>query len=107
MRTVCSVFRFAGFDVSHSADYPGWKPEPASEIVRTAEAVHQDVLGKKAALIAMHAGLECGVIGEKYPGMEMASIGPSMWDVHTPDEKVSIASVARFWDLLLAIIERA
>ena len=56
---------------------------------------------------AIHAGLECGLIGEKYPGMEMASIGPSMWDVHTPDERVSIHSVQNFWRLLTAILERA
>jgi dipeptidase D len=56
---------------------------------------------------AIHAGLECGLIGEKYPGMEMASIGPSMWDVHTPDEHVSIPSVANFWKLLVAILAKA
>jgi dipeptidase D len=56
---------------------------------------------------AIHAGLECGLIGEKYPAMEMASIGPSMWDVHTPDEHVSIPSVANFWKLLLAILRKA
>jgi dipeptidase D len=54
---------------------------------------------------AMHAGLECGIIGEKYPGMEMVSIGPNMWDLHTPEEKVSISSSARFLDFLKAIIE--
>jgi dipeptidase D len=53
---------------------------------------------------AIHAGLECGLIGEKYPDVQMASIGPDMWDVHTPDEHVNIASVGRFWALLLAVL---
>jgi dipeptidase D len=61
--------------------------------------------GKPMAVKALHAGLECGIIGEKYPGMEMVSIGPDMWDVHTPEEKVSISSVARFWEFLKAVIE--
>jgi dipeptidase D len=58
------------------------------------------------AIKAIHAGLECGLIGEKYPGMEMASIGPSMWDVHTSDEHVSIPSVRNFWTLLTAVLAR-
>ena len=56
---------------------------------------------------AIHAGLECGILRGKYPGMEMASIGPSMWDVHTPDEHVSIPSVQSFWRLLTGVLERA
>ena len=65
---VATVFGFGGFAVEQSGDYPGWKPEPSSDIVRTAQTVHEEVLGRKPELIAMHAGLECGVIGEKYPG---------------------------------------
>ncbi len=57
-------------------------------------------------IVAIHAGLECGLIGEKYPGMEMASIGPDMWDVHTPDEHVSIPSVGRFWTLLKTVLAK-
>ena len=56
--------------------------------------------------MAIHAGLECGLIGEKYPGMQMVSIGPDMWDVHTPEEKVSISSVASFWKLMVALVEK-
>ena len=69
--------------------------------------MHQALLGKPMVVKAIHAGLECGIIGEKYPGMEMASIGPSMWDVHTPDERVSIGSVQRFWRLLTAVLAQA
>ncbi|HET7754464.1 MAG TPA: aminoacyl-histidine dipeptidase [Anaeromyxobacteraceae bacterium] len=102
---IASTSRLAGFDVRHSGGYPGWKPEPGASIVRLVDRVHRELFGKPMIVKAIHAGLECGLIGEKYPGMEMASIGPSMWDVHTPDEHVSIPSVANFWKLLVAILE--
>jgi dipeptidase D len=105
-RMVSTVFRLGGFAVEHSGDYPGWKPEPGSDIVRTAQAVHERVFGKAAELIAMHAGLECGVIGEKYPGMQMISFGPQIVDVHSPSERVKISSVGPFYRLLTGILER-
>ncbi len=105
-RMVASVFRFAGFEVEQSGDYPGWKPEPASDIVRAAVAAHQEVLGKNPGLIAMHAGLECGVIGEKYPGMQMISFGPQIVDVHSPSERIKISSVGPFYQLLTGLLER-
>ena len=105
-RMVSTVFGFAGFTVEQSGNYPGWKPEPASDIVRTAQAVHQDVFGKPAELIAMHAGLECGVIGEKYPGMQMISFGPHIVDVHSPSERIKISSVAPFYRLLAGVLEK-
>jgi dipeptidase D len=105
-RMVATVFGFAGFTVEQSGDYPGWKPEPGSDIVRTAQAVHQDVLGRKPELIAMHAGLECGVIGEKYPGMQMISFGPHIVDVHSPSERIKISSVGPFYRLLTGLLER-
>ena len=103
---VTQVFGLASFTVDQSGDYPGWKPEPASDIVRTAQAVHQEVLGRKPELIAMHAGLECGVIGEKYPGMQMISFGPHIVDVHSPSERIKISSVAPFYNLLTGLLER-
>lgn len=105
-RMVATVFGFAGFAVEQSGNYPGWKPEPASDIVRTAQAAHQDVFGKPAELIAMHAGLECGVIGEKYPGMQMISFGPHIVDVHSPSERVKISSVGPFYRLLTGLLEK-
>jgi len=96
----------AGFDVRLEGAYPGWKPEPGASLVQTLTVTNEDLFGKPLAIIAIHAGLECGLIGEKYPGMEMASIGPDMFDVHTPDERVSIPSVANFWKLLTAVLER-
>jgi dipeptidase D len=105
-RMVATVFRLAGFDVEQSGDYPGWKPEPASDIVKTCLAVHQELLGTKPELIAMHAGLECGVIGEKYPGMQMISFGPHIVDVHSPSERIKISSVGPFYRLLTGVLER-
>jgi dipeptidase D len=105
-RMVATAFRLAGFEVEQSGGYPGWKPEPNSEIVRKLQTVHEEVFGEPAKLIAMHAGLECGVIGEKYPGMQMASFGPTIVDPHSPNERVEISSVAGFWRYLKAALER-
>jgi dipeptidase D len=105
-RMVATVFRLAGFEVEHSGGYPGWKPEPTSKIVLTLQAVHQEMFDRPAKLIAMHAGLECGVIGEKYPGMQMASFGPTIVDPHSPNERVQISTVADFWKYLKAVLER-
>ena len=103
---IAATCRLAGFEVKNAGGYPGWKPEPGASVVRLVNGVHEELFGKPMTVKAIHAGLECGLIGEKYPGMEMASIGPSMWDVHTPDEHVSIPSVASFWKLLTAILAR-
>ena len=105
-RSVATLLRMAAFEVAHSGDYPGWKPEPASDIVRQCQAVHQEVLGQVPALVAMHAGLECGVIGEKHPGMQMISFGPHIVDVHSPSERLKISSVAPFWAFLTGLLER-
>jgi dipeptidase D len=96
----------AGFDATHMGGYPGWKPVPDSDLVKLVVGVHKDVFGVEMKVVAMHAGLECGIIGEKYPGMQMVSVGPDMWDVHTPDEHLSIPSVAKFWKFLLAVLEK-
>jgi len=94
----------AGFQHTLFGGYPGWKPEPEAGLVKLMGQVHQAAFGKPMAIMAIHAGLECGLIGEGHPGMEMVSFGPSMWDVHTPDEHVSIASVGNFWKLLVAVL---
>ncbi len=104
-RMVATVCRLAGFEVEHAGKYPGWKPEPNSEIVRKLQDVHKKLFGEPAKLIAMHAGLECGVIGEKYPGMEMISFGPTIVDPHSPNERVEISSVKSFWDYLKLVLE--
>ncbi len=98
--------RLAGFATERVGDYPGWKPEPGAAVVALIDEVWRAQSGKPVEVIAIHAGLECGLIGEKYPGMEMASFGPDVWDAHTPEERVSIPSVAGFWTLLVNLLER-
>ena len=105
-RMVSTLFRLAGFEVELSGSYPGWKPEPDSDIVRTAQAAHREILGKTPELLAMHAGLECGVVGEKHPGMQMISFGPHIVDVHSPGERIKISSVGPFWAFLTGLLER-
>jgi dipeptidase D len=108
---IAAAAALAGFEARHAGSYPGWKPEPGSALVRLVQEVHAKASGGTAiqpmAVRAMHAGLECALVGEKMPGTEMASIGPTIVDAHTPAERVSIPSVARFWRLLVAILESA
>ncbi len=104
-RLVATACRLAGFEVERGSGYPGWKPEPNSDIVKKVEEVHEKVVGKSPKLIAMHAGLECGVIGEKYPGMQLISFGPTIQFPHSPGERVEIDSVQEFWKLLTGVLE--
>lgn len=101
---ISALCALAGFEAELVGGYPGWKPEPNASLVKTVNDLNQSLFGKPLEIMAIHAGLECGLIGEKYPGMEMVSFGPDMWDVHTPDEHVSIPSVANFWKLLTTVL---
>jgi dipeptidase D len=102
---VATACRLAGFETEHSGSYSGWKPEPHSDIVRSMQDVYTRMYGKPAELVIMHAGLECGVIGEKYPGMQMISFGPQIENPHSPNERVQISSVEPFWQYLCAVLE--
>jgi dipeptidase D len=102
---VATSCRLAGFEAEHSGSYPGWKPEPESEIVRKLQELNKKLYGEPAKLVIMHAGLECGVIGEKYPGMQMVSFGPQIENPHSPNERVQISSVEPFWQYLCAVLE--
>jgi len=105
-RMVATACRLAGFEAESGGGYPGWKPEPTSEIVQKLKAVYKEQFGDEPKLIAMHAGLECGVIGEKYPGMQMASFGPQIENPHSPGERVQISSVETYWQYLKAVLEK-
>ena len=105
-RLVATSCLLAGFEVEHSADYPGWKPEPDSDIVRQSKAVFEQLYGSTPNLIAMHAGLETGVLGVNYPDMQMISFGPQIEHPHSPAERVQISSVAEFWNYLVAVLEK-
>jgi dipeptidase D len=102
---VAAVFELGGAAVSRNEGYPGWKPNLDSPILKTAQATYKSLYGKDPAVKAIHAGLECGIIGEKYPGMDMVSFGPTMRGVHSPDEKIYIDTVDKFWKFLLAILK--
>ena len=105
--TVRAVFELGGAEVTGSDGYPGWKPNLASPILAVAKRTHQDLYGREPEVKAVHAGLECGIIGEKYPGIDMVSLGPTLEGVHSPDEKIYIDTVERFWDYVLAILKNA
>ncbi len=105
-RLVATACLLAGFEVEHSSSYPGWKPEPNSEIVRKSKAVFEEMYGSTPNLIAMHAGLETGVLGVNYPEMQMISFGPQIEHPHSPAERVEISSVAEFWGYLVAVLEK-
>jgi dipeptidase D len=104
-RMVATVCRLAGFETEHEGSYPGWKPEPTSDLVQKLQAAYQKLFRQPAKLMAIHAGLECGVIGEKYPGMQMISFGPTIVDPHSPNERVQISTVEKFWNYLKVVLE--
>jgi dipeptidase D len=102
--SVRAVFELGGAEVTGSDGYPGWKPNLDSPVLRLAQSTYKSLYGKDPEVKAVHAGLECGIIGEKYPGMDMVSFGPTLEGVHSPDEKIYIDSVEKFWSYLLAIL---
>lgn len=102
---VASVFELAGANVECCEGYPGWKPNMDSQILRLSQESYRRLFGKEVKVKAMHAGLECGLFLEKYPGLDMISFGPTLRGVHSPDEKVEIKTVKMFWDYLIDIIK--
>jgi len=103
--TVSSIFELGGAKVESTDGYPGWKPNLASPVLKLAKEVYASLYGKEPHVKAIHAGLECGIIGEKVPGIDMLSFGPTLEGVHSPDEKIYIDTVERFWNFLLAILK--
>jgi dipeptidase D len=102
---VRAIFELGGAVATGSDGYPGWKPNLDSPILKLAKATYKSMYGKEPAVKAVHAGLECGIIGEKYPGMDMVSFGPTLQAVHSPDEKIFIDTVEKYWNFLLAILK--
>ncbi len=103
---VSSVFALSGATIRYTDGYPGWKPDMKSAVLKTARSAYRSLYGKSVKVRAIHAGLECGVIGERIPGMDMISFGPTIQGAHSPDECVMISSVDRFWKFLLEILKR-
>ncbi|MDG1698354.1 MAG: aminoacyl-histidine dipeptidase [Polaribacter sp.] len=100
-----SAFELSGFDVTLSGEYPGWQPNVNSEILEIVRNLYKKLHGEKAHVAACHAGLECGILGKNYPEMDMVSFGPTIKGAHSPDEKVSISSVDKFWKFLIKILK--
>lgn len=100
-----SCFQLAGAKVELSGAYPGWKPNPDSEILKVMRSTFANVNGKNAGEVAMHAGLECGILGATYPNWDMVSVGPTIKHPHSPFEKVHIGSVGRFWNFLIEVLK--
>lgn len=99
-----SVFSLAGGKVEFSGAYPGWKPNLESPILKEMIKVYERDFGKTPKILIIHAGLECGILGTNYPEMDMISFGPTIRFPHSPDEKVNIETVAKFWDYLKAVL---
>lgn len=101
-----SVFELAGFQVTFSGAYPGWNPNPNSQILTIAKETYTNLFTHEPRVIACHAGLECGILGQNYPEIDMISFGPTILGAHSPDERVGISSVQKFWKYLLEILQR-
>ncbi|MDR1005403.1 MAG: aminoacyl-histidine dipeptidase [Bacteroidales bacterium] len=100
-----ACFSLVNADVWHGDGYPGWTPNPQSKILKIAEESYERLFGRKPVVRAIHAGLECGLIGEKYENMDMISYGPTLRGVHSPDERLEIATVDMFWRHTLDILK--
>ena len=105
-KMVESTFLLAGADVEHSDGYPGWAPDPNSELLRHNVESYKELFGTEPKVKAVHAGLECGLFLEKYPHLEMVSFGPTLRGVHSPEERLEIATVDKFWILLKDLLKR-
>lgn len=95
-----------GIQLSADNGYPGWEPRPDSEIVQLMSGLYRQLFGSEAHVNAVHAGLECGILGTNYPEMQMISFGPNITGAHSPDERVQISSVQKFWKYLLEILKQ-
>jgi len=100
-----AVFELAGAEVKFAGAYPGWKPNMDSAILKAMQDVYNKKFGRIPEIKAIHAGLECGILGGNYPNWDMISFGPTIRFPHSPDEKVNIATVQKFWDFLVATLE--
>ena len=101
---VAALFGLINADVEHTEGYPGWTPNPKSDVLAVLKQAYNNVFKKEPQVLAIHAGLECGLIGEKYPQMDMISYGPTLRGVHSPDERLLIESVPQVWELTLEFL---
>ena len=102
--TVAAPFRLMGCNIEHGGSYPGWAPNPDSKILDVLINKYKELFNDTPKVMAIHAGLECGLLGERYPGLDMISFGPTIKGAHSPDERCSISSTAKFWKFLKIIL---
>ena len=102
--TVAAPFRLMGCEIEHGGSYPGWAPNPDSKILDVLINKYKELFNDTPKVMAIHAGLECGLLGERYPGLDMISFGPTIKGAHSPDERCSISSTAKFWKFLKIIL---
>ncbi len=100
-----ATFELGGYDVSFNGDYPGWQPNIHSPILKVLSTQYEKLFDEKPKVVACHAGLECGILGQHYPTLDMVSFGPTIKGAHSPDERVSITSVQKFWKFFTTILE--
>jgi len=105
-KTICYNFELAGATPSFGGSYPGWAPKPEAPIVKLMSELYTEMFKADAHVNAVHAGLECGILGTNYPDMQMISFGPNIRGAHSPDEKVQISSVQKYWPYLLETLKR-
>jgi len=101
-----AILKLAGADVTHETDYPGWKPNPDSKILKITESTYKELFPNKPVVRAIHAGLECGILIDKFPHLDIISFGPTVKGAHAPGEKLEIASVEKFWRLLVEVLKK-
>lgn len=103
---ITANFELLGGSLSQSGSYPGWQPVPDSDIVKLMSSLYEELFGESAHVAACHAGLECGILGQNYPDMQMISFGPNIRGAHSPDECAQISSLQKFWGFLLETLKR-
>jgi dipeptidase D len=105
-RAIRCTFELMGANVEFHGAYPGWVPRPNAPIVKLMGDLYEEMFGETAPVLACHAGLECGILGTNYPDMQMISFGPNIRGAHSPDERVQISSVQKYWGFLLETLKK-
>lgn len=103
---ICSLGKLIGGNTIYRGDYPSWVYNPVSMLRDTMIEVYENMYGSKPRVETVHAGLECGLISEKIPDMDMVSFGPNLYDIHTPKESASISSINRVYEFVLKVLEK-
>jgi dipeptidase D len=105
-KRVEAVLKLAGADVTHETEYPGWQPNTESKVLKITESSYRELFDNPPVVRAIHAGLECGILIDKLPHLDIISFGPTVKGAHAPGERLEIASVEKFWKLLVDVLAK-